>query len=107
MPDDLFTTSGYGTMAKELYASAGIGPDEVSVASLYDHFTGMILLQLEDFGLAPRGESGPFVESGGIRFDGERSRSTRTAAASPTPTAMGPRMSSKPPARFEARPPTR
>jgi acetyl-CoA acetyltransferase len=70
MPDDLFTTSGYGTMAKEMYASAGIGPEEVSVASFYDHFTGMVLLQLEDFGLAPRGESGPFVEGGGIRFDG-------------------------------------
>jgi acetyl-CoA acetyltransferase len=72
MPDDLFTTSGYATLARELYASSGLRPKDVDVAQFYDHFSAMVLLQLEDFGLAPRGESGAFVESGGIRWPSGR-----------------------------------
>ena len=37
---------------------AGVGPDDVDVALLYDHFTGMVLLQLEDYGFCGIGESG-------------------------------------------------
>jgi acetyl-CoA acetyltransferase len=47
---------------------AGIGPDDVDVAELYDHFTPMVLMQLEDYGFCPIGESGPFVADGNIRF---------------------------------------
>jgi acetyl-CoA acetyltransferase len=68
MPDDLFTTAGATSVARELYAMAGVRPADIQIAELYDHFTGMVLLQLEDYGLAPRGESGPFVENGGIRW---------------------------------------
>ena len=38
------------------------------VALIYDHFTPMVLMQLEDYGFVPVGESGPFVEEGNIRF---------------------------------------
>jgi acetyl-CoA acetyltransferase len=47
---------------------AGVGPADVDVAELYDHFTPMVLMQLEDYGLCAIGESGPFVEAGNIRF---------------------------------------
>src|SRR5690606_41229386 len=40
------------------------------VALLYDHFTPMVLMQLEDYGFCQRGEGGPFVESGAIRYNG-------------------------------------
>jgi acetyl-CoA acetyltransferase len=40
------------------------------VALLYDHFSPMVLLQLEDYGFCDIGESGPFVESGAIRWPG-------------------------------------
>jgi acetyl-CoA acetyltransferase len=38
------------------------------VALLYDHFTAMVIMQLEDYGFCKKGEGGPFVESGAIRF---------------------------------------
>ena len=52
-------------LAPRLYASAGIGPAEVDVAELYDAFTFLVPLQLEDYGLVPAGEVGPFILDGG------------------------------------------
>ena len=52
------------------FAAAGLGPRDLGFASLYDCFTITLLLQLEDLGLCPRGESGPFVASGAIGRDG-------------------------------------
>lgn len=71
-PDEIYATAGHGHLAKRLYAMAGIGPEDVDVALLYDHFTGMVLLQLEDYGFCGAGEAGPFVEDGGISFRGGR-----------------------------------
>jgi acetyl-CoA acetyltransferase len=68
--DDQFTTAGAGAVAERLYARAGIGPRDVDVALLYDHFSPLVIMQLEDYGFCPRGEGGPFVESGAIRLDG-------------------------------------
>ena len=68
MPDEIFATSGHRPIAKDLYAMAGVGPADVDVALLYDHFTGMVLLQLEDYGFCGVGESGPFVAEGNIRW---------------------------------------
>jgi acetyl-CoA acetyltransferase len=49
---------------------AGVGPQDIDVALLYDHFTPMVLMQLEDYGFCPIGESGPFVADGNIRWPG-------------------------------------
>lgn len=68
MDDGYFASSGHRPVAKRLYEMAGVGPSDVDVAELYDHFTPMVLMQLEDYGLCPIGESGPFVEAGNIRF---------------------------------------
>jgi acetyl-CoA acetyltransferase len=70
MPDSTFTTAGNQPIAERLYALAGVGPKDVDVALLYDHFTYMVLAQLEDYGFCAAGEGGPFVESGAIRFQG-------------------------------------
>ena len=71
MPDSYFAASGYRGVGAELYKSAGIGPDDIDVAEIYDHFSGMVLLQLEDLGFCKPGESGPFALEGGIRLDGK------------------------------------
>ncbi len=47
-------------------AVAGLTPDDVDVALLYDCFTIVVLLQLEAYGFCKQGESGPFVEGGRI-----------------------------------------
>lgn len=67
MPHETFASSGQAFMGRELYAMAGIGPSEIDVAQIYDHFTSQVLMQLEDFGFCGKGEGGPFVESGAIR----------------------------------------
>jgi len=68
MPDDYFASSGHRPVAKRLYEMAGITPADVDVALLYDHFSAMVLMQLEDYGFCGVGESGPFVADGSIRW---------------------------------------
>lgn len=64
VPDDVYASGGGQTVAARLWAAAGVGPDDIDVAQLYDHFTGLVLLTLEDYGFCDRGEGGPFVETG-------------------------------------------
>jgi acetyl-CoA acetyltransferase len=68
MPDEYFASSGHRPVAARLYEMAGITPDDVDVALLYDHFSSMVLMQLEDYGFCPIGESGAFVAEGNIRW---------------------------------------
>ena len=70
MPDDLFTTAGSAHTARRLYEQAGIGPQDIDVALLYDHFSPLVIVQLEDYGFCKPGEGGPLVESGAIRPGG-------------------------------------
>ncbi len=70
MPEEIFASSGHRPVARDLWARAGLGPEDVDVALLYDHFSGLVLLQLEDYGFCPIGESGPFVADGDIRYAG-------------------------------------
>jgi acetyl-CoA acetyltransferase len=71
-PEELYTSAGHAHLARRLYAMAGIGPSDVDVALFYDHFSGMVLLQLEDYGFCKPGEAGGFVEGGGISWQGGR-----------------------------------
>jgi acetyl-CoA acetyltransferase len=68
--DALYATGGCEEMAGRLWGKAGLGPGDVDVAQIYDHFTGCVLMQLEDFGFCARGEGGPFVASGALAWQG-------------------------------------
>ena len=68
MPDEYFASSGHRAVATRLYNMAGIGPADVDVALLYDHFSPMVIMQLEDYGFCPAGEGGRFVADGNIRY---------------------------------------
>ena len=68
--DEIYATGGSEEMANRLWAKAGLGPGDVDVAQLYDHFTGCVLMQLEDYGFCERGEGGPFIESGALSWHG-------------------------------------
>ena len=70
MPDRSFASSGHVAIARNLYQSAGVGPADIDVAQIYDHFTPQVICQLEDYGFCAQGEGGPFVASGAIRRDG-------------------------------------
>jgi acetyl-CoA acetyltransferase len=67
-PDEYFASSFHRAVAQRLWSRAGIGPADVSVALLYDHFSPLVLMQLEDYGFCPVGESGRFVAEGHIRW---------------------------------------
>jgi acetyl-CoA acetyltransferase len=59
-----------GVVARQLWRQAGIGPPDVRVAVLYDHFTPFVLLQLEELGFCPRGEARHFIAGGAIELGG-------------------------------------
>jgi acetyl-CoA acetyltransferase len=69
-PDEYFASSGHRPVARRMYEMAGVGAADVDVALLYDHFSPMVLMQIEDYGFAPIGEGGPFVAEGNIRWPG-------------------------------------
>lgn len=68
--DDLVHVGGATRVAARVYAAAGVGPQDVDVAELYDAFTISVLLQLESYGFCADGESGPFVLSGATALGG-------------------------------------
>lgn len=56
--------------ARRAFDMAGIAPDHVDVAQLYDCFTITVLMTLEDYGFCPKGEAGSFAEGGAIGVGG-------------------------------------
>ena len=59
-----------GLVASQLYATAGLGPDDIQTAVVYDHFTPFVLPQLEEFGFCGRGEAKDFIKDGNIELGG-------------------------------------
>jgi acetyl-CoA acetyltransferase len=57
--------------AVRAFATAGVGPAEVDVFSLYDPNSFEVIRQLEALGVCEEGEGGPLVESGAIAVDGK------------------------------------
>lgn len=58
-------TRNYTThLREELFAAAGLQPEDVQLAEIYDCFTSTVLIGLEGLGLCERGGSGAFVRSG-------------------------------------------
>ena len=68
--NDNLTHTGAIEAGKLAYSMAGLGPTDVDFAQIYDCFTYMVLVQLEDYGFCKKGEGGPFVQSGALDLDG-------------------------------------
>ena len=64
--DDLAMAESTYTAA-DVYRSAGVGPEDIDVLMVYDHFTPFVIFTLEAYGFCKPGEGGPFVEDGRIR----------------------------------------
>jgi len=67
---DNMTHTGAIKSGQQAYAMAGLGPNDIDFAQIYDCFTYMVLVQLEDYGFCAKGEGGAFVESGALRLGG-------------------------------------
>jgi acetyl-CoA acetyltransferase len=55
---------------RELWRLAGMGPDEMDCAQIYDAFSPLILMSLEEYGFTKHGEGGPFCAEGNLRLGG-------------------------------------
>jgi acetyl-CoA acetyltransferase len=68
---DDFTVSPAAVSGRLAFERAGVRPDEIDIAEIYDAFTYMTLVTLEDLGFCAKGEGGAFVEQGRLLRDGE------------------------------------
>ena len=59
-----------GLVARQLWNTTGLGPDDIQAAIIYDHFTPLALPQLEEFGFCGRGEAKDFIRDGTIELGG-------------------------------------
>ena len=66
-----FTETPGVVSGRRAFEMAGIAPEEIDCAQVYDSFTITVLLALEDLGFCKKGEGGPFVESGAIGPGGD------------------------------------
>jgi acetyl-CoA acetyltransferase len=63
--------SGAKRSAEQAYKMAGLSPQDVDVAQIYDCYTITALMTLEEYGFCKKGEGGAFVENGRIEIGGE------------------------------------
>ncbi len=68
MPDEDYASTNGRRLARDLYAAAGVTAGDVDVAQIYDHFSGIVLMALEDYAICGRGEACDFVAGGQIRW---------------------------------------
>jgi acetyl-CoA acetyltransferase len=65
-----FTTGPAAVAGRMAFERAGLTPADVDVCELYDAFTYMLLITLEDLGFCAKGDGGKFVEDGKLRLGG-------------------------------------
>jgi len=58
--------------AATVYRQAGLGPDDIDCAQLYDSFTPFVLFALEAYGFCPRGDGGRFAADGHLQWPAGR-----------------------------------
>ncbi|MGW1544731.1 thiolase C-terminal domain-containing protein [Streptomyces sp. NPDC002309] len=65
-----FTRSPAAVSGRLAFGRAGVRPSEMDFAQIYDAFTYMTLVTLEDLGFCAKGEGGDFVGKGRLRVEG-------------------------------------
>ncbi len=64
------TEFGASQSGQRAYSMAGLGPEDMDLAMLYDCFTIVPIIEMEELGLAPRGEGGAMFASGDAGIGG-------------------------------------
>ncbi len=60
------TSTGAVRAGATAFEMAGVKPADIKYASVYDNFTIMVVMQLEDLGFCKKGEGGRFVADGNL-----------------------------------------
>ena len=66
------------------FKMAGLRPQDIDVAQIYDCFTITVLMTLEAYGFAPPGQGGPFCADGRLEIGGELPTNTAGGLISET-----------------------
>ncbi len=69
-----FASTPHRMSAPGAFAMAGLSPADVDVLAVYDPFTIVALMAIEDLGFCPKGEAGSFVECDRLAFDRGRAK---------------------------------
>ena len=67
---DIHTLPEMDLVAKQVWEIAGLGPEDMDAAIIYDAFTSIVLMQLEAFGFCKPGEAKDFVQDGALEVGG-------------------------------------
>ncbi|MEU9876503.1 thiolase C-terminal domain-containing protein [Streptomyces phaeochromogenes] len=65
-----FTASPAAVSGRTAFQRAGVAPQDIDFAEIYDAFTYMTLVTLEDLGFCEKGEGGEFVAKGRLKVIG-------------------------------------
>jgi len=68
---DDFTTGPAAISGPMAFERAGVSPDDIDFACIYDAFSFMLAVTVEDLGFCKKGEVGPFLADGRMRLGGE------------------------------------
>ena len=68
--DDMAGMAEIGDIGRKLWTQSGLRPQDVGAAMLYDHFSPIVFMHLEEFGFCGRGEARDFIKDGNIELGG-------------------------------------
>jgi acetyl-CoA acetyltransferase len=68
--DEITGIPEMGLCARQLWDDTGLSAKDIQTAVIYDHFTPLVLPQLEEFGFCEKGEARDFVKDGRIEMGG-------------------------------------
>ena len=65
------TDTAIQASATRAFTQAGVTPERIGLASVYDCYTITVLLTLEDAGFCPKGDGGRFIDDHDLRWNGD------------------------------------
>lgn len=68
--DPIMFRGGWLLDRDDLYAQAGVGPDDMDFVQTYDDYPVIVMIQLEDLGFCEKGEAAAFVRRHTFTHDG-------------------------------------
>ena len=68
MPVDDYHTTNSRAVGRALFGMAGLTPADLDCAQIYDAFSGLVIMALEDFGICKPGEAAAFVMAGNLSW---------------------------------------
>ena len=68
MPFEDYASTNSKLLGRILFEMAGLTPADLDVAQVYDAFSGLLVMALEDYGICKPGEAADFIMSGALAW---------------------------------------